>query len=261
MQGESNLVAHLSGDERYIAAHLGGDVHTFVTRFVWPDMDWTGDLKLDKKIAKQLPPWDPVEGHDYRFQCKRIQHGGNYGLTPEGISMIAHIPRSAARRAYENYMTEFPGIADWQASVQYRVKNELPLVNPLGFSITLLGRPWDKHTFRQGLAFGPQSTLAMIENIALWRVWYYLEEHGVYLMAQVHDALLGEYPEGRQDLARLLLKHMSIPVAVTDIHGKERIMNIGVEAAIGKNWGHVSKDNPKGIDEAPIAAYLKEHPL
>lgn len=261
MQGESNLVAHLSGDERYIEAHAVGDVHTYVTRYLWPELPWTGDLARDKKIAKQNPPWDLAEGHDYRFQCKRIQHGSNYGLTPTGISMIAQIPHAAAKAAYERYMTEFPGIPAWQNWVYKRVAEMLPLTNPLGRTITLLGRPWDKHTRRQGLAFLPQSALADIENIALWRVWAYLEEEGVELFAQVHDALLGQYPQGRLDLVRAVLQQMQVPIPITDIRGITRTLTIGVEAAVGKNWGHRSADNPHGIDEAPIAEYLRENPL
>jgi hypothetical protein len=261
MQGESNLVAHMAGDEKYIEAHKLGDVHTYVTRYVWPELPWTGDLAKDKKIAKQNPPWDLAEGHDYRFQCKRIQHGSNYGLTPFGISMIAQIPKQQATRAYENYMQEFDNIPAWQDWVREQVQGRKPLVNPLGRTVVLFGRPWDKHTWRQGLAFLPQSALADIDDIALWLVWHDLEEQGVQLLAQVHDALLHQFPTGRYDLEREVLQRMAIPVPVTDFRGKTRLMTIGVESATGKNWGHKNADNPYGIDEGPIAAYMKEHPL
>lgn len=261
-QGESNIVAHLSGDEKYIAAHLSGDVHTFAARLIWPDMPWTGDLAKDKKVAKALPNWDQVAGHDFRFQAKRFQHGANYGLTPQGISMIEHIPLGQARGAYRNYMYEFDGIGAWQQWMRKKVEGQETICNPLGRCINLFGRPWDKHTWRQGLAFQPQSTLADIEDIAIWRVWRYLEEKLILLLAQVHDAILHELPEKRLDLERELLKYMSIPVPVTDIRGKTRIMTIGVESALGKNWGHYhAEKNPRGIREDVVDAYLKEHPL
>lgn len=261
MQGESNIVAHLSGDERYIEAHALGDVHTYVTRYVWPELPWTGDLRLDKKIAKRNPPWDLAEGHDYRFQCKRIQHGSNYGLTPFGISMIAQIPLAQAKRAYENYMTEFDSIPAWQDYIRGEVQAQHVLTNPLGRSITLMGRPWDKHTFRQGLAFLPQSTLADMDDLAMWRVWYDLEEQEVQLLAQVHDALLHQFPTGRLDLERDVLNRMVFPIPVTDFRGKTRTMTIGVEAEVGKNWGHKSEANPHGITSKPIEEYIHEHPL
>lgn len=261
MQGESNIVAHLSGDPKYIEAHRLGDVHTYVTRYIWPELPWTGDLAKDKKVAKQNPPWDLAEGHDYRFQCKRIQHGSNYGLTPFGISMIAQIPLAQAKSAYHNYMTEFEYIPAWQEWVRGQVVDHKTLTNALGRTWTPFGRPWDKHTWRQALAFLPQSLLADIDDIALYRTWLDLEEQEVQLLAQVHDALLHQFPAGRYDLERELLKRMQIPVPVTDFQGTTRLMTIGVESAVGKNWGHKSPENPAGIDEAPIAQYLKDNPL
>lgn len=261
MQGESNIVAHLSGDPKYIEAHKLGDVHTYVTRYVWPHLPWTGDLAKDKKIAKQNPPWDLAEGHDYRFQCKRIQHGSNYGLTPFGISMIAQIPLPEAKAAYNTYMTEFDYIPAWQDWERKNVVEHKPIINPLGRVWVPMGRSWDKHTWRQALSFKAQSLLADINDIALYYVWRDLEEQEVQLLAQVHDALLHQYPTGSYSLERELLKKMKIPVPVTDFRGITRTMTIGVETATGKNWGHISPDNPAGIDEAPMGAYLKDHPL
>lgn len=261
MQGESNIVAHLSGDPKYIEAHKLGDVHTYVTRYIWPELPWTGDLARDKKIAKANPPWDLAEGHDYRFQCKRIQHGSNYGLTPFGISMIAKIPLKEAKTAYNRYMTEFDYIPAWQDSERKAVMEHQPIVNPLGRVWVPMGRSWDKHTWRQALSFKAQSLLADINDIALYYVWRDLEEQEVYLLAQVHDALLHLFPTGRYDLERALLKLMRIPVPITDYRGNTRMMTIGVETAVGSNWGHKSTDNPKGIDEAPMTAYLKDHPI
>jgi DNA polymerase I-like protein with 3'-5' exonuclease and polymerase domains len=218
-------------------------------------------MSKDKKIAKQLPPWDPVEGHDWRFQAKRIQHGSNYGLSPYGIAMIAQIPLEQAKLAYERYMTEFDYIPAWHGWMRQQVREQRPLINPLGREVELVGRPWDDHTWRQGLAFLPQSTLADIEDLAMWRVWHDLELQGLQLLAQVHDAILFQYPRGELSLVREALQRMRIPLPVTDFQGTTRMAVIGVEAAVGRNWGHKGPDNPYGIDEAPVDAYLKEHPL
>jgi DNA polymerase I-like protein with 3'-5' exonuclease and polymerase domains len=254
MQAESNVVAHLAGDEEYIAAHKSGDVHTYVTRLVWPEgcggKPWTGDLALDKPIAKQLPEWDPAPGHDFRFQSKRIQHGSNFGLTPIGISYIAHIPQAAAFAAQAGYFRAFPGIPGWQRSVAQKVQNGERLVNPLGRPIRLFGRPWDKHTIRQGLAFLPQSTVADIINVAVWRVWQELEPKEAQLLAQVHDALLLQFLKDRPEIARRVMELMIVPVPVVDYKGVTRMATVLTEAAVGENWGHFNKDtNPHGIKE------------
>lgn len=250
---ESNVVAHLAGDEKYIEAHRLGDPHTYVTRLVWPELPWTGDLKQDKKVAKQLPDWDPVEGHDFRFQAKRIQHGSNFGLTPFGISMIAHIPLAQAKQAYERYMTEFDRIPAWQAKVKQQVMNHEPLTNPLGRTISLLGRPWDKHTWRQGLAFLPQSTVADILDLGMWRVWREYDPELIWLLAQVHDAILLQFHSGRvNDILLPLARDMILPVQIVGADGVERTLRIDAEAAYGKNWGKKSESNPYGLVEIDL---------
>lgn len=250
-QAESNVVAHIAGDEIYIEAHKSGDVHTYVARLVWPELPWTGDLKKDKKIAKQLPEWDNVEGHDFRFQAKRIQHGSNFGLTPPGISMIARIPMKQAYRAQENYFNEFPKIRAWQNSIAQRVKDHLPLVNVLGREITLLGRPWEPHTIKQGLAFIPQSSVADILDLGMYRVWTEQDPTGgsndeIELLAQIHDALLAQFDKEQTNILHKTKELLQIPIPVNG-----RIMQIEAEVAIGYNWGKKSEDNPRGMWEPP----------
>lgn len=246
-QAESNVVAHLADDETYIEAHKSGDVHTYVTRLVWPGMSWTGDLKQDKKIAKQLPEWDNVIGHDFRFQSKRIQHGSNFGLTPGGIAMIAHIPYQEAVKAQAAYFKAFPKIRAWQNEIGASVRAHEELVNLVGRVISLFGRPWDEHTIKQGLSFKPQSTVADILDAAMWRVWYSMDPFELQLFGQIHDAMLLQYQSGRIDIIRKAAALMKIEVPV-----RGRIMVIEPEIAGGKNWGHRSKDNPDGIEEIEL---------
>lgn len=253
-QAESNVVAHLAGDEDYIQAHLSGDVHTYVTRLVWPDLPWTGDLVQDKAIAKRLPDWDPVPGHDFRFQAKRVQHGSNYGLSPFGIALIAHIPVDAAETAQRAYFRAFPNIPLWQRSIGADVKDQIPLSNPLGVRVKLFGRPDGSHTYKQGLSFKPQSLVAHIINLAIWQLWRYMDPEELLLLAQVHDAILWEHPIAHRDavLAKAL-PFMRIPVPITDFRGVERTVIIETEAAVGHNWGHRNLDpkrgplNPRGL--------------
>lgn len=255
-QAESNVVAHIAGDNVYIEAHRSGDVHTYVARLVWPELPWNGDLKKDKAIAKRLPEWDQVEGHDFRFQAKRIQHGSNFGLTPPGISMIARIPMKQAYKAQENYFNEFPYIRSWQNGVAQRIKEHLPLTNVLGREISLFGRPWEPHTIKQGLAFIPQSSVADILDLGMWRVWREQDPTGgsvdeLELLAQIHDAILGQFSRDRMEVLHTTRRLMQIPIDVVGADGKVRRMQIESEIAVGYNWGKKSADNPRGMYEPP----------
>ncbi len=244
-QAESCCVAYVSGDEGYIAAHKSGDVHTYVCRMLWPDLPWTGDLKKDKVIAKQPAHFDP--DHSYRDNSKRCQHGMNYVLTPKGIAAWAHIPLHEAERAYDRYFGEFPGIKTWQRGIKQQVKEERVITTCLGRRRQFFGRYWDMHVVRQAVAFIPQSMVADILNVALWNVWRDLDdERGlIELLAQVHDAILLQFPE-HADLEMVgeeMRARMEIPVEVNG-----RTMIIPTDYETGYNWGHYHKDdNPRGM--------------
>jgi len=249
-QAESRTVAYDAEDEAYIKAHLSGDVHTYVCRMLWPDLDWTGDLTKDKVVAKANPPWDLAPGHTWRFAAKRCQHGLNYGLSPQGIAAWAHIPLAEAKLVYERYFTEFAGVYGWQRAIAKMVKDQQALVNPLGRRCRLFGRPWDAHTYRQGLSFIPQSTVGDVLNLSLWGVWKNCDPQLIQLLGQVHDAILCEFDiEARDEAVVALTEHMTIPIPI-----KGRTMTIPVEIAIGRNWGHRQADpdkpgyNPNGIE-------------
>ena len=250
---ESLHVAYLSGDPGYIEAH-NGDVHTWVCREIWPDLPWTGDIKKDKAIAQSnYPEWDKAPGHDLRFQSKRIQHGSNYGLSPHGLAMIAHIPRKAAEMAQEKYFTSFPEIKNWQNYIQSRVKDQLPLSNALRRTVILMGRPWDGHTFKQGLSFPPQSGIGDVLNLGLWRLWHRADPELVYLLAQIHDAVLGQYRIEREAEAQeAIMQALRIPVPIEDFRGVTRMCTIQAELAVGGNWGKRGPDNPDGIEEVKL---------
>ena len=243
-QAESLAVAYLAEDPEYIRAHKTGDTHTFVSRLLWPDMPWTGDLVQDKALAKSLPEWDPVPGHDFRFQAKRIQHGSNYGLTPFGIAMIAHIPVRIASEAQLRYFHHFPFIRKWQKSIAKEVEGSEALINAVRRRIRLFGRPWDAHTYKQGLAYKPQSLVADILDLAIFRVWDRFDPQLLQLLAQVHDAILGQFPTIHREAAiETLVRCMSIPVQFGDEY-----MTIPVEIAVGSNWGHKGPKNPYGLE-------------
>jgi hypothetical protein len=252
-QAESCCVAHLAGDESYIAAHASGDVHTYVSRLLWPELPWTGDLARDKAIAGNThPEWD--RDHDYRYNAKRIQHGSNYLLSPTGVARIAHIPKAAADEAQQRYFDAFPGIRRWHHATIAAQKVAMVLTSPSGRICQFFGRPWDEHTQKQGVAFVPQSMVGDILNVALWRVWNEMDPGALEILAQVHDAILGQFRAKatvtvhgqRYTAAERLLELMRVRVPIVGVDGKERVMVIGTEMKCGQNWSKFNDDPKKG---------------
>lgn len=252
-QAESNVIANVSGDPEYIAAHRS-DTHTYVCRLVWPEgfgpeAQWTGDIALDKKIAtSHRPKWDDRPGHDFRYQSKAVQHGSNLGLTPFGMAIQKRIPVAQAQDGQQRYFRAFPGIkVNYQEKIRHKVRNTEPIVTPLGFRFKLFGRPLDEHTYKEGLAIIPQSVVGHIISIGCYRIFVELPK--VQLLAQVHDAILFQFPKGQYQYVYRALELMTVPIAITGFDGGQRTIEIGTEAAVGDNWGHHSDQNPRGVSE------------
>ena len=166
--------------------------------------------------------------------------------------MIAKIPIVRCEEAQGRFFKAFPGIKEWQNQRLQDVYERKPIYNPLDREVRLLGRPNDTHTYKQALAFGPQSGVGDILNIGLWRLSQYDPEL-LEVLAQVHDAVLFQYrTEHEKEVLDILGGCMSVKVPVRDIHGKERECIIQVEAAIGSNWSKQSKSNPEGLVEIEL---------
>lgn len=249
-QAESRIVAYISGDEAYIAAHHSGDVHTFVTRKVWakpPVGEWTWELERDRKLAEQPDPMAP--GKTLRDSGKGNAHGSNYRLTPYGLARAAKITVKAAEAFQRGYFGEFTAIRPWQDWCEARVRRGETISNPLGRRRAFYGRPWDAHTHRQAIAHGPQSCCVDILDLGMLGVYRELDPHALWLLAQVHDAILGELPlDPNLDTTLTRVEElMTLEVAVTDIYGVTRPMVIPVDVQVGFNWRKAGPENPNGM--------------
>jgi DNA polymerase-1 len=242
-QSDSRVVAYDAGDEAYIAAHESGNVHVHAARIFFPEVDWTGDDKLDKVICKETPlPWD--DDHTYYDQSKRNQHGLNFGLGARGLAMHTHCPVKQGEAAYERYFAWAPKVKAWQREKREELQRTGVLTTPLERRCQFFGRLKDPHTIRQAISFIPQGMTADIINIGLWSVWKEMDPWTVQLLAQVHDAILFEYDEEEEEtVIPRVLALLRVPVRMRD----DRIMVIPVEAELGWNWGHRTKDNPRGM--------------
>jgi len=239
-QGESYIVAYEAEEERLIAALASGDLHTYCARLIWPHLPWSGDIKKDKTIALKAY----YRHFSYRDISKRGGHSRNYMAKPWTLSHTLKISLYLATEFCEHYDKAFPGIPLWQQSTiseLQRSKDDFGchfLTTALGFRRHFFGRIWDEATWREAIAFRPQSTLGQMCQEGIYRLWK-AELSGApwQILANMHDAALLQFPVGHDDeTVSAVSTLMTQPLQI-----KNRTMTIPVEASLGFNWRSYKK--------------------
>ena len=241
--GESYCVGaiewNLFKDGRYLDAVESGDVHTAVARICWPNLGWTGELNRDKHIAER-----PYYRHyTYRFMCKKLGHGSNYGGQPKTLAGQAKLPETVVRDFQPKYFTAFPSHIRWHGWVDTQLRTSGNLVTLTGRKRWFFGRRNDPSTFREAVAYDPQGSLADIVNRAMLRIW---RKRTAVLMMQDHDALTFMYPEELEDeIIPAIQRDLIEPIPLQ--HG--RTLAIPYDCKVGWNKGDYSDSNPDGLKE------------
>jgi DNA polymerase-1 len=239
------LVWYTVGDATYLRAAESGDLHTEVCKLVWPKLGWTSDDRHNRKLADQIF----YRQFSFRDMAKRGGHATNYYGTPRTIARHLKVEERVISDFQVAYFTPFVGIRRWHEWVSRRLSLDSELTTPLGRTRTFFGRADDDATLREAIAFAPQSYVGDILNAALWRLWRFLPE--VQLLAQVHDAIVFQYPEKReQELLPRALELCTIPVTVQSPFG-EKTLIIPTECKVGWNWASEEIKTSRGIIRNP----------
>lgn len=252
--GESFVVGaiewNLFNDPRYLEACESGDPHTSVARICWPNLPWTGVLKTDKDIAET-----PYYRHyTYRFMCKKLGHGSNYGGQPETLSQQSRLPVGVVRNFQPVYFRAFPAHRLWQEWVKDQIRQYGRLTTLTGRRRDFWGRRNDDATFRAAIAYDPQGSLADIVNTALLRIW---RSRLCQVMMQDHDAITIQYPEELEDeIVPQVMKMLTVQIPLQG----GRVLEIPYDAKVGWNKGDYKEikdkngniiriENPDGLKD------------
>jgi DNA polymerase I - 3''-5'' exonuclease and polymerase domains len=245
---ESIAVGFISGCRAYIDACLSGDVHTSAARLVWPQLDWTGDLRHDKKLAES--PFYRM--FTYRDMAKRGGHGTNYYGTPPTMASHLKVDTKFVADFQDAYFAAFPEISEWHLRVIAAIQQTGVLTNALGRERRFWGRSDDASVHRSAIAFEPQSLVADEMNLSLIQAQEFLlkecrdaktyrasaRDRRLYplranLRAQVHDAGVFIVPiEAVNELAPKIQAQLIHPVDYGDLG----VMRIPTDCLIGKTW-------------------------
>jgi hypothetical protein len=205
---------------------------------MWPGLGWTGDLSKDKHIAES-----PYYRHfTYRFMCKKLGHGSNYGGQPPTLAEEAHVDLNLVRQFQPKYFAAFPAHQQWQAHVAQTLRSTGCITSLLGRRRYFLGRRGDSDTLRGAIAYDPQSSLADIVNRALLNIW---RDNISTIVMHDHDALTFMYREDDEDtVVPRLMEALILPVQLA--HG--RVLRIPYDCKVGWNKGEYDQTkNPNGL--------------
>ena len=229
-----------------------GDLHTNNAKLVWPELDWSGDPKGDRKVA------DRVFYREYSFRdmAKRGSHLSNYSGSAWTMSRSLKIPLSVAEEFQARYargrtadrakglsaiQPAYPCLPRWWAWTAHELQTKQELITPFGRRRTFFGRPGDDGVLRDAIAFMPQSTTADRTNLGLWRVWKHMPE--VQLLAQTHDSITFQYDQDADEKAIIQRALELIRVELVSPSGRSYV--VPGEAKVGWNWGPLVSESDR----------------
>jgi DNA polymerase I-like protein with 3'-5' exonuclease and polymerase domains len=239
------------GDWTYLNACESGDLHTYVTRLLYPEWAWTGDLKKDRAIAERRF----YRFFTYRDASKRLGHATNYLGEPNEISRQTRIPLHLVQEFQDRYFAAFP-IREMHQYIIAVLQTERNLTNSYGRRRDFFDRPTDRETWKSAIAYMFQSATADAVNLGLYRLWKY-QGTEVQILSQLHDAIYFQYPFCSEREEFNMLEKALNNIQVTQHSRSGRTMTIPGEIVGGQNWAHryrlladgTKEDwNPAGLD-------------
>ncbi|MBT4856293.1 DNA polymerase I [bacterium] len=172
---------------------------------------------------------------------KRINFSILYGLTPFGLSKDLRIPMHQAKEYIDRYFAQYPGVAQWMASIVEKTKE-------LGYTTTYWGRKRDvpgitennKSLFeaakRIAINTVAQGTAAEIMKLSMIELHKQLKTKNLQskILLQIHDELLIEVPESELEEVQKLTLDVLENIVDWDVP-----LKVGIKS--GTDWQAVTK--------------------
>jgi DNA polymerase-1 len=217
-QIEMRIMAHLSHDERLLAAFASGeDLHATVAGLVFG----VKQSEVDPEMRRQM---------------KAMSYGLAYGLSSYGLAIQLDISPSAAQQLMDTYFERFGGIRDY-------LKTVVEDARKVGYTETIMGRrrylPDLMHDNRQrrevaermALNAPIQGSAADIIKLAMLNVQIAIakEKFKSRLLLQIHDELILEVVAGEEEkISELVRREMGAAYPLK--------APLDVNAGLGLTW-------------------------
>jgi len=217
-QIELRLLAHLSGDEAFVAAfRAGGDIH--------------------RQTASLIFGVDPDSvTSEMRARAKTINFATIYGQGAHALSRQLRIEHAEAKAFIETYFERFGGVRQWldrsvaearergYVETLFKRRRYIPEIHDRNFNTRAFGERLAQNSPIQGSA-------ADLIKVAMLRVQGAIESERLAsrMLLQVHDELVFECP-GSEETALRVLVNREMTTAV------ELAVPLVVDIGVGENW-------------------------
>jgi DNA polymerase-1 len=217
-QIELRIMAHLSGDERLLAAFAAGmDIHRATAAEVWG-----------------VPPQE-VSG-DQRRSAKAINFGLIYGMSAFGLARQLGIERGAAQEYVDLYFQRYPGVREFMDRIRAQARRDKYVQTLFGRRLYLTDIDHSNQGRRAGaertaINAPMQGTAADIIKRAMIAVdrWIESERPPVRMIMQVHDELVFEVAEDAVEVAGERIRREMESAADLQVP-------LLVDLGVGHNW-------------------------
>jgi len=217
-QIELRIMAHLSSDERLLAAFDAGlDIHRATAAEVWG-----------------VPPQE-VSG-DQRRSAKTINFGLIYGMSAFGLARQLGVERQAAQEYVVLYFRRYPKVKEFMENIREQGRRDKYVDTLSGRRIYLTDIDHSNQGRRAGaertaINAPMQGTAADIIKQAMLAVDHWIQDElpAVRMIMQVHDELVFEVAEEVAEAAGERIRKEMEAAA-------ELRVPLAVDLGIGKNW-------------------------
>lgn len=192
-----------------------------------PYVETAREFHRDPSIKKLRS--DGSEDPRYRI-FKSFAHGTHYLGTPHGLAQRLGLTVHAAERTQKWYFDKYPAIRQWQEEFKKQILSRRYVQNVFGYRRYYFDRP-DDAMFREAIAWLPQSTVAIYID-RIWQNIYDRFSH-IWVLMQVHDSIVGQFPSFRKDeCLRQIVECSQIKLPYPD----PLVIPVGIKTS-EKSWG------------------------
>lgn len=171
------------------------------------------------------------DSHEREYKIfKGICHGTNYLGESEGLAPRVGLLVHEVDRIQKWYFGMCPEIKKWQEDMKEQITKRRWIQNVFGYKFHFFDRI-DASSFRQGVAWKPQSTVGCLINRAYVNIDRNLPE--VEVLLQVHDSLAGQFQSHHGDWAlRRIVEESQIVLP----YETPLVIPVGVVSSM-RSWG------------------------